>query len=145
MGQNVYGLPKGIATALDEIARNTVLDGRVARRKYKSEDDYYNEMVLRGKYSSFGIIKDPLRRRMFKRAKERYMKDYPRGYKLATAEDMYNHLVQHGITSLHAVYNSTGVDIERHKMAQEAEARYRAERINQMKDTVSEEDLKDYK
>lgn len=115
MGQNVYGLPKGMAQALDELARNVA--GRGAPRKFRTEDDYYNEMVKRGKYSGFNV-KDPMRRRLYNRAKERYMKDYPREYKLATVEDMLMFLVNGGQQT--ALWQTVGLNVDRHNMALKA-------------------------
>lgn len=125
MGQNVYGLPTGIAAALDEISRNTASRGR--NRKYRTEDDFYNEFVRAGGIKfSITKIQDPLRKRLFKRAKERYNTDYPKDHKLKTTRDMYNVLVKHGIANgMPILAQSSGKDIERQKMAQEAEDRYR--------------------
>lgn len=116
MGQNTIGLPKGMATALDEIARN-VKTGAGAKRKYRTEDDYYNEMVNRGTTNGFGIIKDPLRKRLFNRAKERYKKDFPREHKLNTVNDMVMFLTKHNVTRL---YQQIGKDKGRHEMAEKA-------------------------
>lgn len=117
MGQNVYGLPKGIATALDEIARNTA--GQGARRKYRTEDDYYNEMINRGKTSGFGNITDPKRKRLYNRAKERYNKEHPREYKLKTLNDMVMFLVNNN-GQYQALWQAVGLNVERHEMAKKA-------------------------
>lgn len=117
MGQNVHGLPKGIATALDEIARNTAGGGAV--KKYRTEDDYYNELVRRnGNRTSFPLPKDALRKRLYNRAKERYIKDYPREYKLKTVNDMVMFLVNNG--QIAALWQYVGLDVERHEMAKKA-------------------------
>jgi hypothetical protein len=127
MGSTIIGLPTGIATALNEIARNTSSRGR--NKKYRTEDDFYNEFVRAGGVKfSISNIKDPLRKRLFKRAKERYNTDYPKEHKLETARDMYNILVKHGIAKgMSILSQSSGKDIDRQKMAQEAENRYRVD------------------
>lgn len=142
MGQNVYGLPKGIATALDEIARNTAGGG--ARRKYRTEDDYYNEMINRGKTSGFGVIKDPKMKRLYNRAKERYNKEHPREYKLKTVNDMVMFLAKNN-GQYQALWQAVGLNVERHEMAKRAIDIYQKARLLQMDNIVSDEDLKEYK
>lgn len=118
MGQNVYGLPYGVANALDELAKN-VKTGPGAVRKYRTEDDYYNEFVRRnGNRTGFPVPKDALRKRLYNRAKERYIKDYPREYKLKTVNDMVMFLANTG--QIAALWQHVGLDVERHEMAKKA-------------------------
>ncbi|UYE98448.1 hypothetical protein XbC2_19 [Xanthomonas phage XbC2] len=118
MGQNVHGLPYGVANALNELAKN-VKTGPGAARKYRTEDDYYNEFVRRnGNQSGFPVPKDALRKRLYKRAKERYNKDHPREYKLKTVNDMVMFLANNG--QITALWQHVGLDIERHEMAKKA-------------------------
>lgn len=118
MGQNVHGLPYGVANALDELAKN-VKSGPGARRKFRTEDDYYNEFVRRnGNRSGFPVPKDALRKRLYNRAKERYNKDYPREYKLKTVNDMVMFLANTG--QIAALWQHVGLDVERHEMAKKA-------------------------
>ena len=118
MGQNVYGLPYGVANALDELAKN-VKSGPGARRKFRTEDDYYNEFVRRnGNRSGFPVPKDALRKRLYNRAKERYIKDYPREYKLKTVNDMVMFLANTG--QIYSLWQHVGLDVERHEMAKKA-------------------------
>ncbi len=118
MGQNVYGLPYGVANALDELAKN-VRSGAGAAKKYRTEDDYYNELVRRnGNRNGFPLPQDALRKRLYNRAKERYIKDYPREYKLKTVNDMVMFLANGGQT--YALWQHVGLDVERHEMAKKA-------------------------
>lgn len=118
MGQNVHGLPYGVANALDELAKN-VKTGPGAVRKYRTEDDYYNEFVRRnGNRTGFPVPKDALRKRLYNRAKERYIKDYPREYKLKTVNDMVMFLANTG--QIAALWQHVGLDVERHEMAKKA-------------------------
>lgn len=126
MGQNTIGLPKGIATALDEIARN-VQYGRGAKQKLRTEEDYYNEFLRRKTSVGFRAPKDALRKRLYNRAKERYYKEHPvHNYKLATVKDMVQYLVDHhnkGAESL--LWAKIGKNVERHEMAKKAIEIYR--------------------
>lgn len=118
MGQNVYGLPYGVANALNELAQNVA--GAGARKKYRTEDDYYNEFVRRnGNRSGFPVPKDALRKRLYNRAKERYIKDYPREYKLKTVNDMVMFLAKNN-GQYHALWQAVGLNVERHEMAKKA-------------------------
>lgn len=118
MGQNIHGLPYGVANALNELAKN-VKSGPGARRKFRTEDDYYNEFVRRnGNRSGFPVPKDALRKRLYNRAKERYIKDYPREYKLKTVNDMVMFLANTG--QITALWQHVGLDVERHEMAKKA-------------------------
>ena len=119
MGQNVYGLPYGVANALDELAKN-VKTGPGAVRKYRTEDDYYNELVRRnGNRNGFPVPKDALRKRLYNRAKERYNKEHPREYKLKTLNDMVMFLVNNN-GQYQALWQAVGLNVERHEMAKKA-------------------------
>jgi hypothetical protein len=118
MGQNTIGLPKGIATALDEIARNVQFG---AKRKFKTEEDYFQAFMSGSKPPK---PKDPLRLRLWKRAhakwKEHKAATTPRA--LMTVQDMVDFLLiedsTHFPSSLLAGH--VGKDIARHNMAMEA-------------------------
>ena len=111
MGQNVHGLPYGMAAALNEIQYNTT------RKKYRTEDDYYNEMVRRGRYSGFANVTDPRLKRLVNRARDRFKKDFPREYSLKSVSDMLHFLIDHSTTEL---WQHVGKDVERHNMATRA-------------------------
>lgn len=122
MGQNTIGLPKGIATALNEIARNVQYG---PKRKLRTEEDYYNEFLRRKTSVGFPVPKDALRKRLYNRAKERYYKEFPvHNYKLATVKDMVMFLVKHnGQASV--LWAKIGKDVERNEMAKKAIEIYR--------------------
>jgi len=121
MGSTIIGLQKGIATALDEIARNTRDHNRTgAKRKYLTEEDYYQGFA--DNVNPPGKPKDPRRLRLYNRARERFRNDNKHQHKLKNISDMVHFLLVDSPANIpSAMYNNyIGADPERGVMANTA-------------------------
>lgn len=119
MGGTIIGFAKGVNDALDEIARN-VKTGPGAHAKFRTVDDYFNEMIRKGSTSGFNTPKNPKRRWALNRARAMYKEHTQHQYKLLTVTDMINYLLTPG-NSVSAMYTSyIGKDPVRTQMAREA-------------------------
>lgn len=107
---NTVGLPKGLATALDEI------NSTMTKVKFRTVDEIYNTMVQNGSIF-LNVPKDPRIKWMYGRARARYEKNFPKQYKYNTVEDMVQYLKTNHIENL---LNLCGKNIERIAMAEEA-------------------------
>lgn len=124
MGQNVYGMQKGVAAAMDELNRHT---GN-ARKKYTTEEDYYQAFVAGGSLTAGRRCQptDPLRLRLWKRAHARYEAELnAEKYKYNTVDEMVNALHERGRSYTNMLRNSTkSSNVKRQEMIETAIARY---------------------
>ena len=128
MGQNVYGNP--LNAALDYLNSNVNFK-QGQGKKYKTEEDYYKAFIEAGSLSGGRSFypSDELRQRLWKRAHDRYSKDFPKSYiKLHTLEEMVAEIHKRGVSYFQNSYH--GKDQKRMALMKEAVNVYYKEQKN---------------